>query len=203
MKKMLLTVLCGMVVCAGTMKAQAFDEEALVGKWVRTTAMQPVDDYLVSIDSLGLGLKVWQYSNNHYPGDLYKEYCNGVFWGSWQGEIDMGEDMSYEYDAARILDFSITNGDKLHIGIVDDFTLVFKIVSLTDDELVVSPLGSSNTITFRKQDGAVTSAKSLRASQRQGKSAVYDTGGVQQPTVGKGVNIIRKSDGTTTKVLVK
>ncbi len=203
MKKMLLTVLCGMILCTGTMKAQAFDEEALVGKWVRSTAMQPVDDYLISIDSLGLGVKPWQYYNNHYPGDLYNEYCNGVFWGSWQGYLDEYEGMAYEYDAVRISDFSITNGNKLHISIIDDFTLIFKIVSLTDDELVVTPLGSSNTITFKKQDDATTSAKSLPASQKPGEYAVYDTEGVQQPTVGKGVNIISERDGTTKKVLVK
>ena len=179
MKKLLL-MLVAVLVSSLSLQAQAFDEANLVGKWERSAAMLPVDNYLVSIDTL---------------------YASGVFYGQWQGAIsdsDYEEKLADEYNATWILDFSITNGDKLHIGLADDFTLIFKIVSLTPTELIIQPLGSSNQIRFQKKS-TLTDINAAKISSLPGGSTIYDMTGKKLSKKNKGVNIIKPNNGAAYK----
>lgn len=197
MKKLLL-MLVVMLVSSVSLQAQNFDEENLIGKWKRSTAMQPVDNYLVSIDSLFLGNGVWTYDDG-------TDYCSGVFYGQWQGSIDDGSGYSDyladDYNITHIRNFSITNADKLHIGIYRDFTLMFKIVSLTSTEVVLQPFGSSNQIRFQKIS-TTFGINEAKVSSLQGGSAIYDVTGKKLSKKNKGLNIIKPNNGAAYKEIV-
>ncbi len=182
-----------MLVSSVSLQAQNFDEENLVGKWKRSAAMQPVDNYLVSIDSLFLGNGLWTYEA--YGGTT--EYLSGVFYGQWQGS----DDLAGLYNVTRIRNFSITNGNKLHIGVYRDFTLMFKIVSLTSTELVLQPFGSSNQIRFRKVS-TTSGINGAKVSSLQGASAIYDVTGKKLSKKNKGLNIIKPANGAAYKEVV-
>lgn len=192
MKKLLL-MLVVMLVSSVSLQAQNFDEENLVGKWKRSAAMQPVDKYLVSIDSLFLGNGLWTYEE--YGGTT--EYLSGVFYGQWQGSDDLAD----LYNVTRIRNFSITNGNKLHIGVYRDITLMFKIVSLTSTELVLQPFGSSNQIRFQKVS-TTSGINSAKVSSLQGDAAIYDVTGKKLSKKNKGLNIIKPANGAAYKEVV-
>ncbi|MDD6518155.1 MAG: hypothetical protein PUF63_09605 [Prevotella sp.] len=63
MKKLLL-MLVAVLVSSLSLQAQAFDEANLVGKWERSAAMLPVDNYLVSIDTLYFGNNIYSYKES-------------------------------------------------------------------------------------------------------------------------------------------
>ena len=187
-----------MLVSSVSLQAQNFDEENLVGKWKRSAAMQPVDKYLVSIDSLFLGNGVWAYNDGT---DDTTEYLSGVFFGQWQGSEESHGDLADLYNVTRIRNFSITNGDKLHIGVYRDFTLMFKIVSLTSTELVLQPFGSSNQIRFQKVS-TTSGINGAKVSSLQGDSAIYDVTGKKLSKKNKGLNIIKPENGAAYKEIV-
>lgn len=202
MKKLLL-MLVAVLVSSLSLQAQAFDEANLVGKWERSAAMLPVDNYLVSIDTLYFGNNIYSYKES--DGNTDTRYASGVFYGQWQGAISDGdyeEKLADEYNATWILDFSITNGDKLHIGLADDFTLIFKIVSLTPTELIIQPLGSSNQIRFQKKS-TLTDINAAKISSLPGGSTIYDMTGKKLSKKNKGVNIIKPNNGAAYKEIVR
>ncbi len=93
--------------------AQIFNERDFLGKWVRTESMQPVDDYLLSIDSLGFGNRVWTYIDE--DGESEEAYASGFFSGRWKDEKP--NDMS-SFNSTVLTGFSITHstgGEMLHI----------------------------------------------------------------------------------------
>lgn len=202
MKKLSL-LLAAVLVSSLPLLAQNFDEANLVGKWNRAATMLPVDNYLVSIDTLYFGNNIWSYKEN--DGNTETRYASGVFYGQWQGAVN---DDGYEdkfadnYNATWIRNFSITNGDKLHIGLSDDFTLIFKIASLTPTELIIQPLGSSNQIRFQKVSNT-TGIYSAKVSSLSGGSTIYDMSGEKLSKKNKGLNIIKPSNGTAYKEIVK
>ena len=196
MKKLLL-MLVVMLVSSVSLQAQNFDEENLVGKWKRSAAMQPVDKNLVSIDSLFLGNGLWTYEE--YGGTT--EYLSGVFYGQWQGSEESHGDLADLYNVTRIRNFSITNGNKLHIGVYRDITLMFKIVSLTSTELVLQPFGSSNQIRFQKVS-TTSGINGAKVSSLQGGSAIYDVTGKKLSKKNKGLNIIKPANGAAYKEIV-
>lgn len=201
--KNLLLMLAVVLVGSLPLQAQNFDETNLVGKWERSAVMQPVDNYLVSLDSLFFGNDVWSYTDNEGYADT--RYASGIFYGQWQGAISDGgyeDKFADHYNATWILDFSITNGDKLHIGLSDDFTLIFKILTLTSTELVIQPLGSSNQIRFQKVSNS-TGINAAKVSSLYAGSTIYDMTGKQLSKKNKGVDIIKPNDGAAYKELIK
>ena len=202
MKKLLL-MLVSVLVSSLSLQAQNFDEGNLVGKWERSAAMLPVDNYLVSIDTLYFGNNVWTCKLNDGYTDTH--YASGLFYGQWQGALNDGgseDKLADYYNETYIRDFSITNGDKLHIGLGDDFTLIFKIVSLTPTELVIQPLGSSNQIRFQKKS-TPTSINAAKISTLSGDETIYDMTGTKLTKKNKGVNIIKPNNGAAYKEIVK
>ena len=192
MKKLLL-MLVSVLVSSLSLQAQNFDEGNLVGKWERSAAMQPVDNYIVSIDSLYFGTKEWIFETSY---GIEMRYASGVYYGQ-----------PYDfYNPTWISDFSITNGDKLHIGLESSsngcFTLIFKIVSLTPTELVIQPLGSSNQIRFQKKS-TPTSINAAKISTLSGDETIYDMTGTKLTKKNKGMNIIKPNNGAAYKEIVK
>lgn len=188
------------------LQAQSFDEANLIGRWVRSAVMQPVDNYLVSIDSLWFGGGMWSYTRSD---NNFQYYGCGKFCGLWQGKYyEPGEsDLAEYYNTTLINDFSITNGNKLHITLGADedvnFSLIFKIVSFTPTELVVQPLGSSNEIRFTKVANQPTSIKGARTSPNVTVPTIYDISGKKLPKENKGINIVKTDNGRAYKRLMK
>lgn len=196
MKRILLIYVCALFtfICVN---AQNYDEADLVGTWTRTQAMSPVDQYLQSVDRITLGQGVFNITEQ--DGTTYPFYGNGVFEGKWQGKSD-GEDMDW-YNDVKITNFAITNGNKLHIHIIDDFNLIFKIVKLTSTELVLQPLGSNNDIYLTKSNN--TGVNSAKVAQSTAKETFYNLEGQQLDKAGEGINIIKPSNGKAYKVINK
>lgn len=183
------------------LSAQSFDEENLTGKWVRTQPMSPIDDYLTSIDSIGFGTTVWTF----YYQDIEhqtNEYSSGVLFSIWNG--------SDTPNTGRIIDYAITNGDKLHITVSSEamintmeWTIMFKIINLTATEMTLEPFGSENQIHFKKVDSFTTSISSPSKTGVKGKPLYYNEAGIQNSQPERGVNIVKLGDGTVYKEISK
>lgn len=197
MKRTLLLFVCAIL--AITANAQNFDEADLVGTWTRTQAMAPVDQNLQSVDRLTLGQGLFTIIDA--DGDRDQDYSNGIFEGQFIGQtIDTNTPLNI-YNTDRITNFAITNGNKLHIHIGDDFNLIFKIVRLTSTEMVLQPLGSSNNIYFAKS--SFTRVTSAEATNSPAKKSVYNLSGQQKDETARGINIIKPNKGEAYKVVQK
>lgn len=195
-----LFLIAALTLLGGTrMKAQTFDEADLVGIWTRSEPMQPVDKYLISVDKLDLrvGVRTYTYSD----GDTYTSYSSGFFQGQWNtndGIISEWED----FDNKVLEEFSITNGDKLHLQFDGwPITLIFKIAKLTSSELVIQPLGSDNLIFFNKTSGATASINHAKTSSTS-VTTTYNINGQRRHGKLKGINIV-KTGNTVYKELAK
>lgn len=182
-------------------KAQNYDEENLLGTWVRTRAMTAVDDYLLSVDTLifNIGVNTWIDEDN----DSHALYCNGVFKGQWSNkpiEEPYSDSMADE-NYRDITNFAITNGNKLHIHFGDDFNLIFKIVSFTSTSLTLQPLGTNNSIYFTKQS-STNGVKGITKNKAKSNS-YYNIEGQQTEGKGNGVTIVKPSNGSAYKVINK
>lgn len=204
MKKYLVLLISFVCIGAMQVKAQSFDEADLIGMWVRTSAMQSVDDNLISIDSLAFGVGMLSYTEEVDYGEgiekrVHSNYADGLFFGQWQGSVD-GESLSSLFNKATLSDFSITNGNKLHINIIGEVTLIFRIVTLSSSSLVIQPLGTNNSIYFSKIRNTPSNIKDVTLSEDMKETAVYDINGRRIAKGQKGVNIV-KTGGTVYKIM--
>lgn len=186
--------------------AQNYDEENLLGTWVRSQPMDPVNDYLLSIDTLTFCLSMYTYRMEN--GFIGSAYADGLFMGQWTttksiNPYDSMKDRSFAfyYNKVRMTNFAITNGNKLHINIMGNFNLIFKIVSFTSDELVIQPLGSTNTIYFSKEN-ATNGVKGITATKAN-KRSYYNINGQLTKAVARGLTIVKPSNGNAYKVINK
>ena len=78
---------------------------------------------------------------------------------------------------------------------------------MTDDKLnvkVVIPAGELGTITVLFGEDYITSGINRPTTTTDnGVDAIYDLGGRKLNSLQKGINIVRKADGTTVKILKK
>ncbi len=203
MKKILFLTLCLFCVFMQT-EAQTFDEETLVGKWICTQASSPIDNYLVSMDSLGLGTALWdQYETDPYDDTrtAYNRFASGVFYGKWNEQFQNLKDMNYNDEYVR--DFFISNNDKLHIGVGDDFTLIFKIISLTSTEMTLQTLNGGSQIHFRKVEDFSTGIQNTKAGNIGATKTYYNVNGQKLNGKERGVTIVRQINGEAYKEIVR
>lgn len=193
MKKILLSaVLC--LICALQVSAQTFDEEMLEGTWELQTNGVDYNDYIGSIKKLVIG----------DLGDKEKKDIK-----HWSGFIEYNwtqraKDLNTEYslfeieDEDYILDYFITGNDRLHIIVGDDFTLHFKILELTANTMKLRT--KKGEVTFQK---TVTSVQNAKVEAPIAEQARYNIKGQKVNHPVKGINIVRMTDNSTRKEVVK
>ena len=193
MKKILLSaVLC--LICALQVSAQTFDEEMLEGTWELQTNGVDYNDYIGSIKKLVIG----------DLGDKEKKDIK-----HWRGFIEYNwtqraKDLNTEYslfeieDEDYILDYFIIGNDRLHIIVGDDFTLHFKILELTANTMKLRT--KKGEVTFQK---TVTSVQNAKVEDPIAEQARYNIKGEKVNHPVKGINIVRMTDNSTRKEVVK
>jgi len=193
MKKILLSaVLC--LICALQVSAQTFDEEMLEGTWELQTNGVDYNDYIGSIKKLVIG----------DLGDKEKKDIK-----HWSGFIEYNwtqraKDLNTEYslfeieDEDYILDYFIIGNDRLHIIVGDDFTLHFKILELTANTMKLRT--KKGEVTFQK---TVTSVQNAKVEDPIAEQARYNIKGEKVNHPVKGINIVRMTDNSTRKEVVK
>ena len=97
-----------------------------------------------------------------------------------------------------ILDYFITGNDRLHIIVGDDFTLHFKILKLTANTMKLRT--KKGEITFQK---TVTSVQNAKVEAPIAEQARYNIKGEKVNHPVKGINIVRMTDNSTRKEVVK
>jgi len=157
MKKFYLFVL--LLVSAISTNAQTFDEANLVGTWT-TTGLDYAPLGITNIESITLedGL----YEDDY---DDYKFYACGIM-ALTKKDPNYGRYGQEEEESTTIepiLDYFITNNNKLHIIVDEDYTLHFIIEELTATTLKVKTYGGkSYTFTKDNSSNAVQSVNMTR-----------------------------------------
>lgn len=158
MKKFYLFVL--LLVSAISTNAQTFDEADLVGTWT-TTGLDYAPLGITNIESITLGDGLY--------GDIddiddYKFYACGIINLTKKNPNYALYDDDEEFtDIKAILDYFITNNNKLHIIVDEDYTLHFIIEELTATTLKVKTYGGkSYTFTKDNSSNAVQSVNMTR-----------------------------------------
>lgn len=156
MKKFYLFVL--LLVSAISTNAQTFDEADLVGTWT-TTGLDYAPLGITNIESITLEDGLYDYDK----GD-YKFYACGIMALTTKDPnyARYGNDEEYTGIEA-ILDYFITNNNKLHIIVDEEYTLHFIIEELTATTLKVKTYGGkSYTFTKDNSSNAVQSVNMTR-----------------------------------------
>jgi len=108
-----------------------------------------------------------------------------------------GKDFEIE-DSDRILDYFITGNDRLHIIVQDDFTLHFKILELNSNTMKLQT--KKGIMTFNKTASQVQSVKS---EINKVEKARYNINGQRLANPEKGINIVKMTDNSSYKELVR
>lgn len=134
MKKILLMF---SLIFAMSVNAQTFDEALLVGTWKPTTMMGTLPYKIESFTSITLG-EYYDEWGDRASGLIAALRYEG---GGWVHD-EAGE---------TVLDFYISNNNKLHIIVSDDYALRFVIEELSETALKVKTYDGACSITFTKE----------------------------------------------------
>lgn len=171
MKKLLLFSLACTLISASAY-AQTYDETQLIGRWELTDmegehALFPKAPTAIE---LGDSLYTWSYNSDGSSdvsttsGMIYDLYIKG-YYGDWEVE-----------KAVEVVDFFISNGNKLHIIPDDVFgaSLRFVIVSLTEKDMVLQTYDGKCTFSLTR---APKSAIQAVRSKKSASENAYDLAG--------------------------
>ncbi|WP_455076148.1 hypothetical protein [Prevotella koreensis] len=194
MKKILLCTTL-FLFAAFQINAQTFTEEQVEGVWEIKDEGIEYDDYISSIRRIEIGNIIYKLEQG---GRIEYYYYSGFIYCKW-GEkmINLDPDYTDEFNS-NILDYSIIN-NTLHVIVSDAFTLHFKIVELDE-----------NTMKLQTKKGIMAFNK-VKTSQIQevenGEKGVekerYNLNGHKIDTPEKGINIVKMTDNSSHKELVK
>ena len=148
-----------------SIKAQTFDETQLSGTWKVENIVGTLPMRIVSFDKLVLeeALMVWDEDDwDWYPG-LIKGI---VEYG--RGPHSPGPKDDY------LLDFFISNGNKLHLIVDDDYSLRFIIDELTNTTLILKTYKGDGSIKLSKEN---TSDVRCISQDGHSKSSTYNLQG--------------------------
>ena len=156
MKKILFSLL---LVAAMSANAQTIDEDALVGTWT-TPGLAYAPYKITNIESITFG------------DDIYRSYqpCSGII----SNYTESDEEGNEYVKTRRVLDYFITNNNKLHIIVQDYYALHFIIEELTPSSLKVKTY-DGQSYTFEK-DNSSTEVKPMTLT-RSADDSIYNLSG--------------------------
>lgn len=195
MKQKLLSVVL-LLFCALQMSAQSFNEEQLEGTWEFKDEGVEYNEYLGSIKKMKIGdhLRTEGYPLSFLSGYIEYRWTDKMY---EQAKAVGEKDFEIE-DSDRILDYFITGNDRLHIIVQDDFTLHFKILELDGNTMKLQT--KKGIMTFNKTASQVQSVKS---EANKVEKARYNINGQRLANPEKGINIVKMTDNSSYKELVR
>ena len=156
MKKYLLFIFAVLLSMSAT--AQTYDETLLDGKWTlsSTTGNGVFSPLIKSISVLDLGADIRTDEGG------YQEIRGGeiIFIPAYNAGSE-GLPNGQDY----ILDYFISNNDKLHLLIGDDFHVHARITELTATTLSIQNYAGTLTLTFSKTPASVNAASAAKANE--------------------------------------
>ena len=183
MKQKLFSVVL-LLFCALQMNAQSFKEEQLKGTWEFKDDGVEYDEYVGSIKQMQIGnyLRIWDDRARYISGYIEYKWTNKMY---EQAKAVEEKDFEME-DDDKILDYFITENDRLHIMVGDQFTLHFKILELNDNTMKLqTPKG---IMTFTKTASQVQNVKN---ETNKVEKARYNINGQKLTYPEKGINIVK------------
>lgn len=195
MKQKLFSVVL-LLFCALQMNAQSFKEEQLKGTWEFKDEGVEYDEYIGTIKKMQIG-------NHLIIGDHFVDFLSGYIEYRWTDkmyeQVKAVEEKDFKIeDSDKILDYFITENDRLHIMVGDQFTLHFKILELNDNTMKLqTPKG---IMTFNKTASQVQSVKS---ETNKVEKARYNINGQRLANPEKGINIVKMTDNSSYKELIR
>lgn len=177
MKKILLLLI---LVSTISIKAQTFDETQLSGTWKVENIMGTLPMRIVSFDKLVLEEAMMMWDEEDDDWDWYPGLIKGIV-ENGRGHHSPGPKDEY------LLDFFISNGNKLHLIVNDEYSLRFIIDELTNTTLILKTYKGDGSIMLSKEN---TSSVRCISQDSLSKSSTYNLQGqkVERPHV-LGVNI--------------
>lgn len=193
MKKFLFSIAL-LLACTMQISAQSFSEEQLEGTWISNNDGTEYDDYFGSIQQLKIG--------NFMDKDEYNAiYRAGIIAYEWteKAKEENKNNHSFKKNATKhILDYFITDNNRLHLIIGDRFSLRFKILELSNNTLKLQT--KKGIMTFTK---TTTGVQGLKVNTEITEKARYNINGQRLTRPEKGINIVQMSDNSARKEVVK
>lgn len=191
MKQKLFSVVL-LLFCALQMNAQSFSEEQLEGTWEFKDEGVEYNEYMGSIKKMKIGDHLA--SHSFLSGYIEYRWTDKMY---EQAKALGGEDFKIE-DSDRILDYFITGNDRLHIIVQDDFTLHFKILELNGNTMKLQT--KKGIMTFNKTASQVQNVKN---ETNKVEKARYNINGQRLANPEKGINIVKMTDNSSYKELIR
>ena len=190
MYKFLLFVV-GLLLC-GTVKAQEYDETKLLGTWDVVDLNGPMNIKYSSFKSIEFG--EWM--------DGHCDFVSGAIY-------DLVED-GYEHHEVFVMDFFISNHNKLHIGVTDPWgslgggtwkrTLRFIITDFTDNEIKLTTYDGKTSFSLRRN--LESGVKSIKTEESSTGKEYYNLNGVRLSSPEPGI-VITKENNEVRKEIFK
>ncbi|WP_314959595.1 lipocalin family protein [Prevotella pallens] len=191
MKQKLFSVVL-LLFCALQMNAQSFSEEQLEGTWEFKDEGVEYNEYMGSIKKMKIGDHLA--SHSFLSGYIEYRWTDKMY---EQAKALGGEEFKIE-DSDRILDYFITGNDRLHIIVQDDFTLHFKILELNGNTMKLQT--KKGIMTFNKTASQVQNVKN---ETNKVEKARYNINGQRLANPEKGINIVKMTDNSSYKELIR
>ena len=191
MKQKLFSVVL-LLFCALQMNAQSFKEEQLKGTWEFKDEGVEYNEYLGSIKKMKIGDHLA--SHSFLSGYIEYRWTDKMY-----EQVKAVEEKDFKIeDSDKILDYFITENDRLHIMVGDQFTLHFKILELNDNTMKLqTPKG---IMTFNKTASQVQNVKN---ETNKVEKARYNINGQRLANPEKGINIVKMTDNSSYKELIR
>ena len=194
MKQKLLSAVL-LLFCVLQINAQSFNEEQLEGTWEFKDDGVEYNEYLGSIKRMQIGFCV-------EIGKDYVDLGSGFIEFKWTDKMkEIYESASKPFDSEEsrsILDYYITGNNILHIIVGDNFSLHFKILELKGNTMKLQ--SKKGIMTFNKTASQVQNVKS---ETNNVEKARYNINGQKLTYPEKGINIVKMTDNSSYKELIR
>lgn len=179
-----------------TVKAQQYDELDLLGTWTVTSQTGEISNTLKTFEKITFGETMMDYYHKNMDEWEYQESFPvpvGVLFGSVESD-------DYKRPTNQVSDFFISNGNKLHILIVDkeELTMLFVIQRFTGEELVLTNYNGKCEITLTKSVPTVVS--NLSSTERE-ENEYYSLDGIKVSNPDKGIFV--EKTGNSSHLITK
>ncbi|MBD5272472.1 MAG: hypothetical protein HDS42_04260 [Bacteroides sp.] len=194
MYKFLLFVV-GLLLC-GTVKAQEYDETKLLGTWDVVDLNGPMNIKYSSFKSIEFG-------------EWMDDYCDFVS-GAIYDLVEDGYGRHEVHHEVFVMDFFISNHNKLHIGVTDprsslgggewSRTLRFIITDFTDNEIKLTTYDGKTSFSLRRD--LESGAKSIKTEESSTGKEYYNLNGLRLNSPEPGI-VITKENNEVRKEIFK
>ena len=153
-------------------KAQTFDETQLSGTWKVNNITGTLPMRIIGFETLVLEEAIMVWDEEYDDWDLYPGLIKGI--------LDGRDNHSPGPKDDYLLDFFISNGNKLHLIVNDNYSLRFIIEELTNTTLILKTFRGDGKVTLLKENESNVSGVS---QDDNSESSTYNLQGYKLKTV--------------------